>query len=67
MHCGSSELQSAKLLVYSQDVMVKLSREKQVLQGAHVLLDDHVMLRKTIKDMNKKLKWDYKAHKQACG
>lgn len=44
MHCGSSELQSAELLIHSQDVMVKLSREQQVLQGAHVLLDDHVML-----------------------
>lgn len=39
-----SELQSAELLVDSQDVVVELGREQQVLQGSHVLLDGHMVL-----------------------
>lgn len=40
-----SELQGAELLVHGQDVGVELGREQQVLQGPHVLLDGHVVLR----------------------
>lgn len=40
-----SELQGAELLVHGQDVMVELCREQQVLQGSHVLLDGHMVLR----------------------
>ena len=39
-----SLLQGAELLVHRQDVVVQLSREKQVLQGAHVLLNGHMVL-----------------------
>lgn len=49
MHCGVSELKSTELLVNSQDVMVELSSEQQVLQGAHILLDDHMVLGVTMK------------------
>lgn len=49
MCCGFSELKSTELLVNSQDVMVELSGEQQVLQGAHILLDDHMMLWVTMK------------------
>lgn len=42
---GVSELQRAELLVDGQDVVVQLGGEQQVLQGSHVLLDGHMMLR----------------------
>lgn len=40
-----SELQGTELLVHGQDVWVELCGEQQVLQGSHVLLDGHMVLR----------------------
>lgn len=39
-----SELQGTELLIHSQDVMVELGCEQQVLQRSHVLLDGLVVL-----------------------
>lgn len=60
-----SELQSTELLVDGQDVMVELSREQQVLQGSHVLLDGHVVLRNEQRHELRRRRRGNKGHRRA--